>query len=95
MPAAFVVTYGVWTQGRWRDSRYGVHLMVFSAAFALILLYLVLSIAGLVPDSWRPYAGIVIYFTAGSLFLWRLTMLVHDHRQVQRTTQGKDRHATE
>ena len=91
MPAAFCVCYHVWTGGHWRDSRYGVHLMVFSLACTLILLYAFLAVIGLIPRSWLPYASIVIYTTIAGLFLWRLLLLRRDYKRVDSGATGVGR----
>jgi hypothetical protein len=91
MPALFCVCYHVWTGGHWRDSRYGAHLMVFSAGCALILLYSFLAVVNVIPQEWRPYFSLVIYPTVFALFLWRLLLLRSDHRA---SREGKN-HAAE
>jgi chromate transport protein ChrA len=91
MPAAFCLCYHLWTHGHWRDSRYGVHLMVFSGLSAMIVLYVFLALLGVVPHSWRPVSGVVIYLTVGGLFLWRLILLAIDHRKVGNGTTGVGR----
>jgi hypothetical protein len=91
MPAAFCVCYHVWTGGHWRDSRYGVHLMVFSLACALILLYAFLAVIGLIPRAWLPYSSVVIYPVIAGLFLWRLLLLWRDHRRVDSGATGVGR----
>jgi chromate transport protein ChrA len=91
MPASFCTCYHLWTGGHWRDSRYGVHLMVFSGVCALVMLYVLLALLNVVPHSWRPYAGIVIYLAVGALFLWRLILLEQDHRKVGNGTTGVGR----
>lgn len=82
MPAAFCTCYHLWTAGHWKDSVYGVHLMVVSGVDGMIMLFVLLAALDVIPQSWRPYAGSVIYFSVGAMFLWRLILLARDHRRV-------------
>jgi hypothetical protein len=91
MPAAFCLCYHLWTHGHWKDSRYGAHLMVFSAICTLIMLYVFLALLGVVPLSWRPVSAVIIYLAVGALFLWRLILLAIDHRKVGNSTTGVGR----
>jgi chromate transport protein ChrA len=91
MPAAFCTCYHLWTRGHWKDSRYGVHLMVVSGVDALIVLYVLLAMLDVVPLSWRPYSGFIIYLSFAGTFLWRLILLAHDHRKVGNGTTGVGR----
>lgn len=84
LASAFCVMYQVWTKGFWRDNKHGAHVMWFTGICALILWYGFLSQLGLIPDSWRPYAGSAIYLSIVVLFAWRFVLLWHDHRDVDK-----------
>lgn len=92
VPTVFCVCFHVWTGGHWRDTRYGVHLMMFSAGCAVILFYSFLAVIDLIPREWRPYFSLVIYPGIALLFLWRLLLLWRDQRA---SKTSKENHAAE
>lgn len=71
---AFCVSYHRSTGGHWRDTPYGVHMMVFSGAFVVYFLYAILSLLVL-PADWRPYSGTILALTLAGLFMWRTSLL--------------------
>lgn len=70
----FCVLYHRKTKGDWRNNPYGVHMMVFSGAFVLYFAYAILSLLVL-PESWRPYSGTVLFLSLAGLFWWRARLL--------------------
>lgn len=71
----FIISYHVMTRGHWRDSVHGVHIMAFSVAMDLIMLFLVLALFSLIPMWLLPIIGAWIYLTVLFLFLWRWVIL--------------------
>lgn len=71
---AFCVSYHRSTGGHWRDTPYGVHMMVFSGAFVGYFVYAILSLLVL-PAGWRPYSGTILALTLAGLFIWRTSLL--------------------
>lgn len=71
----FCISYHVMTRGHWKDTVHGVHIMVFSLAFALIMAFIVLALFGLIPMWLLGVLGAWIYLTVMFLWLWRWVIL--------------------
>lgn len=76
----FCILYNKKTGGTWRNSVFGVHMMVFSGAFVVYFGYAILSLLVL-PESWRPYSGTVLFLSLAWLFAWRTRILNHAQRE--------------
>lgn len=76
----FCIRYHRKTKGHWRDTPYGVHMMLFTGAFVLYFGYAVLSLL-LLPAEWRPYTGTVIILSLAGLFVWRDRLLDEAQRE--------------
>lgn len=71
----FMVAFHLSTEGGWRRTDIGVHLMVFAAGNALILLYASLAFFGVIPTDWLPYLSGLTYLTVAWLFGWRTSIM--------------------
>jgi amino acid transporter len=83
--SVFMLRYQMRTRGHWRDTPYGVHLMVFSGACVAIFVYTMLSTTGVVPEFLRPWFRSVIFLSMAFLFGWR-TVLLRDAQRVKKGT---------
>lgn len=88
MTALFVGGYHRWTHGHWRDSRHGVHIMTFSSAVLLVLSYVLLAFAGLIPLWFLPYLSAITYLTMAWLFGWRYALMRSDQRRPKGSHDG-------
>lgn len=87
LAVACIVYYHLSTEGAWRDSEVGWHLMVWMASFALVLFLTVLRITfGATFDTpWFATLRLVAFATTPAVFVWRLRIMVRVRRRANRS----------
>lgn len=77
----FCLIYHLMSHGEWRHNPHGQHLMIFTATIGVVISYILLYRAEVVPDTWAPLASTVIYAAIDILVLWRIILLIQTYRK--------------